>query len=39
VGGHVRVKGKVARVVGILVTGEDHVKLPFEIRSIPLPSK
>lgn len=39
IGGGVRLKGKVERVVGLLVTGEDHVRLPFEIRSVPLPPK
>jgi hypothetical protein len=38
-GGHVHVKGKIARAVLVRVTGEEVVKTRFVVKGIPLPRK
>jgi hypothetical protein len=38
-GGHVRVKGKIARAALVRVTGEEAVKTRFVVKGIPRPEK
>jgi hypothetical protein len=38
-GGHVHVKGKMARAALVRVTGEEVVKSRFVVKGIPLPKK